>query len=239
MSAFIPAIGVFFLPGIHKTRFRGLLNFSGAYLFAVTVTHLIPELFHEGENPRLLGVFILFGFFFQMILEYFSSGVEHGHMHLHNHGEGEQLHLPSSLIISISIHAFLEGTLLTHPSEFHAEEDVSTLLFGLMLHKIPEAIALSAVLLAVMKNRTIAIVLLTFFSLASPVGLVLAHHLHHANILGEGWIYFLFAVVAGNFLYIATTIFFETSPDHRFKANKLIISFLGAGAAVLAEYLLS
>ena len=49
-----------------------LLTFSGAYLLAVSVLHLIPELFTNQLNEKI-GVFILAGFLIQILLEYFSQ----------------------------------------------------------------------------------------------------------------------------------------------------------------------
>ena len=53
-----------------------LLTFSGAYLLAVTTQHLIPEVF-SSKQDNSIGIFILIGFLFQIILEYFSKGIEH------------------------------------------------------------------------------------------------------------------------------------------------------------------
>jgi len=43
------------------------LIFSGAYLLTISITHLLPEVFHHGENSFKLGLFILAGFFLQQI----------------------------------------------------------------------------------------------------------------------------------------------------------------------------
>ena len=37
-----------------------LLSFSGAYLLAITVTHLLPEVFEHNENSKI-GIFIILG----------------------------------------------------------------------------------------------------------------------------------------------------------------------------------
>ena len=60
-----------------------LLTFSGAYLLAVSLLHLLPELFHHNTTPNI-GLFILGGFLIQILLEYFSQGIEHGHFHKSN-----------------------------------------------------------------------------------------------------------------------------------------------------------
>lgn len=240
ISALLAGLAVFLLPNMDVKRFKVLLSFSGAYLFSITVIHILPELFHETEDIRLAGIYVLIGFFLQMILEYFTSGVEHGHIHVH--AEDKQI-VPYSLLVSLCLHAFLEGTLLVHPEHSHhhhvGEGDVQPLLFGLVLHKIPEAFALMSILLfRLERNKIIAIVLLIIFSMASPLGMFLSTMLYNDHGIAHDLFPVLFALVAGNFLYISTTIFFETSPNHKFKANRLIVSILGAAAAIIAEYFL-
>lgn len=234
-SALLAGLAVFFIPNLNIQRFKVVLSFSGAYLFSITVMHILPELFLESGDIRFAGIAVLTGFFFQMVLEYFSSGVEHGHIHIHEH---EHSQIPYSLLISICIHAFLEGTLVAHPSHSHSHGESHTLLYGLILHKIPEAFALMSVLVFSMRNRAIAVLLLVLFALASPMGLLLSHWAFDHEFFALNWFIFLFGVIAGNFLYISTTIFFETSPNHKFKANRLIVSVLGAVSAIIAEYLL-
>src|SRR4051794_586888 len=63
-----------------------ILSFSGAFLFALTVLHLMPEVYHN--NTATIGIWIMFGFFIQIIMEFFSEGIEHGHMHVHHDHKG-------------------------------------------------------------------------------------------------------------------------------------------------------
>ena len=231
ISALLAGVTVFLIPGLDQKRFKVILSFSGAYLFAITVIHLLPELFQDSHDFRPIGIFVLAGFFLQMILEYFTSGVEHGHIHVH---EEDKSVVPYSMFISLCLHAFLEGTLLVHPSHAHHHDEVQPLVFGLILHKVPEAFALMSVLVFRLK-KYLALTLLLIFSLASPAGMLLSNVISSENFVSEEFFAALFALVAGNFLYISTTIFFETSPNHKFKANKLIVSLLGASAAVIAE----
>jgi zinc transporter ZupT len=227
---------VFALPSVGQKKFRTLLTFSGAYLFSITVIHILPELFHETPNPMWSGIWVLLGFFLQMLLEFFTEGVEHGHMHTHGHSPHGTATL--FLLISLSIHSFLEGTLLVHPTSFHDKDDVRTLMAGMMVHKLPEAFALTSVLLFQVGNRWKAFLLLALFSLATPAGMFLSDHVLHAGTLPSGFFEVLFPLVAGNFLYISTTIFFESGPEHKFKANKVIFSISGAVCALVAEWLI-
>ncbi|WMJ72759.1 ZIP family metal transporter [Cytophagaceae bacterium ABcell3] len=238
LTALLAGMAVFFIPRFDQSRFKVALSFSGAYLFSITVIHIIPELFQEAPDIRHAGIFVLVGFFMQMILEFFTTGVEHGHLHHHNHAPGHTAHVPYAIFASLFVHAFLEGTLLVHPSHNHGHDDGNTLLYGLVIHKIPEAFALMFVLLFRLRSKTKAFVLLVLFALASPAGLLVSDVLHHGNFISENVFIMLFAIVAGNFLYISTTIFFENSPEHKFKASKLSVSLLGAAMAILAEYML-
>lgn len=239
ISTLLAGLAVLMIPKLNIHKFNILLSFSGAYLFSITVIHILPEIFHESANLRLSGIYVLAGFFLQMILEFFSSGVEHGHIHLNqDHGHAHKhthSHLPYSVFISLCLHSFLEGTLLLHPFHTHEHEGTHTLLIGLVLHKIPESFALISILLVGLNNRFLAISLLVLYSLCSPAGLVLSDLMLHNFKVGDGIFEILFAVVAGNFLYISTTIFFETSPDHKFKISRLATLILAASMAILAE----
>ncbi len=237
LTAMLSGLAVIFIPNIRMRNFSLVLNFSGAYLFSMTVIHILPELFTDAENITQTGIFVLTGFFFQMILEYFTTGIEHGHIHLHTPHDHAHEHgtLPFMLVVSMWIHAFLEGTLLVHPTSAHSHDETSQVLLGLMLHKIPEAFALMSVLVMALGKGVKSYALLLIFALASPVGLFLSHLFYDSSTFDSRIFNMLFAVVAGNFLYISTTILFETSPEHKFKANKLMISLLGAFLAILAQ----
>lgn len=222
--------------GINLQKFKIVLAFSGSYLFSLTVIHILPEAIHESNNFTLTGIFVLLGFFFQLILEYFTEGIEHGHIHLHDHDIESQI--PYSMFIGLCLHAFLEGMLLYHPSSFHEGDDVGNLLFGLILHKIPESLALMTVLILGMKKMKTGVILLILFSLASPMGLLASTAFFNLQNVPEQYFSYVFALIAGNFLYISTTIFFENSPNHKFKANRLIVSILGAIGAIVGNYVL-
>ncbi len=235
-AAFLGGLAVLWLPVMESRVYKLLLVFAGAYLFAITVVHLIPELMHTAADNSRIGMLVLAGFFLQLLLEYLSGGVEHGHLH----GSGDNHHhhhiAPATLLIALCIHSFLEGTLLLHP--VNGGEDMhktDTLLAGIVLHKAPAAFALMSVLLHQLNKRWLAITLLAIFALASPAGLVFSESVQ-SN--GEGlqfmamWIY---PLVAGSFLHISTTIFFENSPEHNFNLHKLLVSLVGALVGVMTE----
>lgn len=218
-----------------ESQVKSVLVFAGSFLFSITVVHILPELFETHKNQFHIGMFILAGFFFQQILEYFTSGVEHGHMHVHKHGNEHSAWSGVSLMTALCIHAFLEGTILAHPGVIHDDHSQGTLLAGVVLHKVPAALALMTVLACHYDNRRTQLILLLIFALASPLGVFAGHGLGPLGLFSEEGMVMLFAFVAGNFLHISTTIFIESSPEHRWNSKKLIISLLGAGLAVVSE----
>ena len=111
---------------------RLLLSFSGAFLLGVVFLHMLPELYEE-EGGRI-GVWVLGGFLLQVVLEFFSHGIEHGHMHFH---AGKAL--PVVTLASLCLHSYAEGIPFADPE---VAGDIPFLV-GVLLHKMPMAIALA------------------------------------------------------------------------------------------------
>lgn len=245
-TALIAGSLAYFIPSWQERYFKLILVFAGSYLFAITVLHILPELFVGSDDATKMGLYILLGFLLQQVLELFSSGVEHGHIHHHGHHHGIESGV-WTLMIGLFLHAFLEGTLLSQDGILvahdhaaheghHHHHGSNNLMIGIMLHKGPEAFALVAVLMSALKKRWV-FVLLVIFALASPLGMVLSSVLFDQELIGRGALNVFYGMVAGGFLHISTTIFFESSPDHRFHLNKVIISIIAFALAISFEML--
>lgn len=195
------------------------LTFSGAYLLAVSVLHLIPELFTHNTTNNI-GLFILGGFLIQILLEYFSQGIEHGHFHKSNI-------IPFSVLISLCLHAILEGVPLGGHLHHNAH---NALLTGIVLHKMPVAIVLMSFFYQSNISKKKAYFYLLLFALMSPLG-VFAGSLFTtlANYHNE-----IMAIVIGIFLHISTTILFESTEGHRFSFTKIITIIIGALLAIFS-----
>jgi zinc and cadmium transporter len=167
----------FYVPKINEGSYKLLLVFAGSYLFSITIIHILPELFHASSSPGYIGIFVLVGFFLQQSLEFFSSGVEHGHIHTHDKGHSHAESSAWIVLVALFAHSFLEGGLLAHPRTIEHHHDSNTLLWGIALHKAPEAFALMSVLLCEVKAKWKALMLLTIFALASPLGLYFSNYL--------------------------------------------------------------
>lgn len=198
-----------------KNHFKLLLAFSGAFLLALTVFELLPEVY-ERADAKTVGVFVMLGILLQVFLEFFSKGAEHGHVHLHE-GNTE---LPVQLFASLCIHSLLEG----FPIERH-----DTILYGILIHKIPIALILSIFLLNSKIKLGKALIFIVIFSLMTPLGSYLAAH---SNFADEYYVP-MTALVIGVFLHISTVILFESSEGHQFNLRKIVVIILGIGMAYL------
>ncbi|WP_395625365.1 ZIP family metal transporter [Daejeonella sp.] len=225
-SSLLGGIAIFIFKKDNSNRLKLVLSFSGAYLFAITVLHLMPDVY-SSNNPQI-GLFILGGFLLQIFMEQFSEGIEHGHIHKHSH---QHVVFPFGIMISLCLHAFLEGMPL-------AQGQHQELVYGIALHHIPAAFALGSVLLENKLSKRSVSGLLVLFALMSPLGYWLSFEMGQGSI-GNIEVYFdqIMAVVIGIFLHISTTILFESSVDHKFNLKKAIAVLIGIGIALLGFFL--
>ena len=248
LTPLLSGLLVYLVPSAKSSNFRLILVFAGSYLFAITVTHILPELYRQHGEVELIGLFVLAGFFLQQLLEYFTSGVEHGHIHTHeghehHHHDHHHSHTHETvsaviLLSALCVHAFLEGSMLAQPITMGMSYDVNAILLGIALHRAPAAFALMTVLASQLHSKSRAIPYLIVFSIAAPIGLLLSTYFVESEVLSDTALIYLYALVCGNFLHISTTIVFESSPEHRFHAKKLAVAIVGALLAVAVEYIL-
>jgi len=229
--------GFIFLSLKIKTQnLRFLLAFSAAYLFSISVTHLLPECY-EGTNAKTIGLFILVGFFIQILLEYFSTGIEHGHTHAHSHSC--EKHLPLGMIIGLYLHSLLEGLPIYQSGiiETHSQAVLSTqesLVFGITIHNIPIAIAFVTLLLEHKTSKVKTVLLLLGFALMAPLGCLISYVLNSVGVQNyDGFLKLSFAVVIGIFLHISTAIMFETGENHKYNLAKIMSMIAGVFLAAL------
>jgi zinc transporter ZupT len=216
--------GLFFLLKKTPQHFLKLtLSFSGAFLFSITVLHLMPEVYQQADFK--IGIWIMIGFFLQIVLEFFSEGIEHGHVHVHDH----QHHFPLAMMLSLCLHSFLEAMPLSSENDGN-----NNLLIGIAMHHIPVAFAFVSMLVQSGVKRNNAFLFLALFGLMGPLGASTSF------LLGAGMVPVLtalapkiMAIVIGIFLHISTTILFESSSNHRFNLMKMIVIVIGGLAGIL------
>ena len=196
----------------NKTNLKLLLAFSGSFLLSLTVMHLLPEIY-ESANPSI-GLFIMLGILFQIILEFFSKGAEHGHVH----GHEIMTQIPWLLFISLCIHAFLEGFPVSHHHD---------LAIGIAIHHLPIAIILTTFFINASLNKKAIFFFMITFAVMTPLGTILSDYLPILNVYYTE----ITAIVIGILFHISSTIIFESSEGHKFNIAKVSMIVIGIALA--------
>lgn len=187
--------------------------------------HLLPETFGElGSNA---GLYLLIGFFLQLLLQRITHGLEHGHVHIHTNDHGHA-HVPLfSILLGLSIHAMMEGLPLGFNYRMQATEP--SLYMAVAVHKLPEAM-LVASLVSSTQSKSKALITLVLFSLITPFSGMLAFQLGVGYSTLSRIVMILIPIVAGAFIHIATTIFFESGTKHHMLTWQKVFAIVGGMA---------
>jgi zinc and cadmium transporter len=218
---------VLLFPDFMKRFHRMLLALSGSFLLGMTMLHIFPEGYSAGGAK--VGIFVIVGFLLQMILEYFSGGLEHGHVH-----NPAQTHKHSGkiywmLLVSLCIHAITESMPLSFHDHLHHEAHTGYL-SAIVLHNIPVSMALVGVVLGSNGGKKQAFLFLIIFALAAPLGMWLSHSIASGSEQAE-WFPIIMGLAGGIILHVSTTILLENSENHRFNLIKFSIVIAGFALA--------
>lgn len=212
-----------------KFNIKLILAFAGSYLLSVVLFHLIPHIYSEANV--VTGALLLAGFFFQIFLEKYSRGIEHGHLHLHQHKTGK--FIPYEILLSLSLHSFIEGMPLGSGLLAANNSEIS-FLFGIVSHEMPAAFAMVSLLKASHVKQKRLIWFIVIYSSMSAMGAGLSSLIKYS--VDEHLFEYLMAFVVGTFLHIATTILFENSEEHRFSTAKVLAIIGGTLLAALVSF---
>ena len=188
-----------------KKNLKLLLAFSGSFLLSLTVINLLPEVYTKNPHTHV-GFFIMVGIVFQIILEFFSKGAEHGHVHGHEKIQT----MPWSLFISLCLHALLEGFPVGHHQH---------LAFGIAVHHFPIAMILTLFFLKAGMSKKLLLLFMVAFALMTPLGTYLSHTAPYIGLYYQE----ITAVVIGILFHISSTIIFESSEGHKFNVAKITV----------------
>lgn len=221
-------IALFINPN-YKSQLKLLLAFSGAFLLTTTVSHLLPSIYqrhliesssehlhHDDLTFKWLGLFIMLGILFQILLEYFSKGAEHGHTHAHLKNK----EIPWLLFISLCIHAFFEGMPIDHHHH---------LAWAIAIHHLPIAIILTLFFKQTPLSNLHIFIFMSLFSIMTPLGTFVSSI---TPILSRFYPE-ITAFVVGILFHISSTIIFESNEGHRFNARKLAAILFGISLAMI------
>ena len=218
---FISLVGSF-LPLMRELSQRALallLSFSAGVLLGAVFFHMLPEIGEMlGEN---LGWPILAGFLLIFVMErfVFVHACEERDCDIH------QMGIPA--FMGISLHSLLDGLALG--AGLMLPQLGPVVLLAVIIHKMPDSISITSILLSAGWSRRKVAMLSLLFSLTTPVGALLAYFFFRA--LSPENVAIAIGISAGTFLAIATA---DILPQvHRIEErNPLTLLFLVFGLAV-------
>jgi len=221
-----------------------LLSFSAGVMLGAAFLHMLPEAI-EAAGVKALP-FVLVGFMALYVLERFAlvhlcsepgpnarlTGETGPHVEGPGHEHvGCEVHtMGVAAFVGMSLHTIVDGFALAASS---VTPELGLLVFlAILAHKVPNALSLSAILVAEGYSRRKALLLNATFALMLPVGVllyVLLQHFVHA----ERFTGLALAVSAGTFLHLSVS---DILPDlHRRGGSKWRISgAVLAGLALMA-----
>ena len=207
----------------------------------------MPEAFAGTSSA---GLYVIAGFLLQSLLEFLSQGIEHGHFHAHKHGPEcdtpySWQRLPWAALLSLRLHAAMESMPVVGP-HVHNEGQVHGplslelinwgLTAGLILHKIPVAMVLMAMMLEQHVPKRTAWLVLAAFGVSTALGMLSADMVYHTLDAGAAAevTSMLQALVVSILLHIGTTVLFEAGEGHTFNKAKFAATCAGLGLGILA-----
>jgi zinc transporter ZupT len=183
----------------HARHTRMLIPLSGGLLIGVALFGLIPELALDiGWLPGLLLVAV--GYLALKALDRFAFSVCPSCAHDHSHeGCPEPLHgFAGPLLAATTIHAFVDGWgLVAVQIGTHTPGAGTAFAAALLLHKIPEGLALGTILRASVDRAWLAFALCAAVESATIVGGATGLWLTPVN-----WVSYPLAIAGGTFLFL-------------------------------------
>jgi zinc transporter ZupT len=203
LAAFIGAAGAVagaYLPVAHG-RTRMFVPISGLILLAVSLFSILPEMAGEAGWLRVCGLYAC-GYAVLFVIDRYVYSVCPSCSHSHDHGHCEmELHgFSVPLIMATSIHAFIDGWGMTVAQNAGAGSMRIALPLAVLLHKIPEGLALGVMLRASLRTRGHAAAWGSAAELMTTVGALVAMLLLPGA--SPAWARDLLAVAGGTFLYL-------------------------------------
>jgi zinc transporter ZupT len=183
----------------HGNRTRALIPLSGGLLVGVAGFGLIPELVEDIGWERGV-VLVAVGYGLLKLLDRFAFSVCPSCAHDHPHeGCAEPLHgFAAPLLIATAIHAFVDGWgLVAVQLGIHTPGEGTIFAAALFLHKIPEGLALGAMVRASIDRARGAFAWCVAVELATVIGGSAGLWLTPAR-----WVNYPLAIAGGTFLFL-------------------------------------
>jgi zinc transporter ZupT len=196
-----------------------LIALGAGFILALVFIELIPESIHTvGENAVL---FMLLGFALIHLFEH--TFIEHLHFGEETHHDVMVSTTASySAVFGLIIHAFFDGLAISAGFQFNFS--IGLMLFlGIVLHKIPEGITISSIMLASNQSKKRAFWATFAIAVATMVGVLSVFFLAEVDNKIVGYV---FALSAGVAIYVGAS---DLIPEINRSKNRItpIVVFVG------------
>lgn len=176
-----------------RQRLSHLIAFGAGYMLAAVFVSMVPESF---EHLDAAPAWILAGYVLAHLFEHaFTSHFHYGEETHHEHHVGAAVSITA--LVGLALHAFFDGVAIS--SGFLISPALGVFIaLAVVLHKVPEGVTISSVMLAAGRSRRGALMATALLAAATLVGAVLMLEL-------EFWRGFGLALSAGIAIYVAAT----------------------------------
>lgn len=211
-----------------------LVSLSAGALIGDALIHLLPEAF-ESAVGSYVGISILIGFFFFLLLEH-ALHWHHSHDNdeeSHDHGN----HIGGLITIADGMHNLIDGMIIAIGFSLGIEIGIATTI-AVVLHEIPQEIGDIGLLLYAGWSKKKALFFNFLSACMAVVGFFIVIIFRSYSELFNQFLPYLLASAAGGFIYIACAdLIPELKRNHRQDFIKHILVILG-GIIAMALLLL-
>lgn len=202
-------------------EFRGdwydtFLSFGAGVLLSAAFLHMMPEA-AESLGPSM-GAFVLLGFLLMVCIDRFTMAHPCGEEHCPSHRIG------TVAFFGLSVHSVLSGLALGVGLAEHVELSTAVaMLAAILVHKIPETLALMGLFRTSRWNGRRMVTFLLFFACMGPAGILVGGW---SGLFPERTFGAAMAVSAGTFLYIACSDLLPHLHKKMRQKNRYFIAFV-------------
>jgi len=218
--------------GVSHRRLCGLISLAAGTLFGVTLFSILPESLHEMRGgPFLVAVasgYLVFGLLTRYVFHVCPACAASHFDEALTHRFSE---IAAGLVIALAVHSTMDGLALAAGHRAHGGAGPLdwSVLVAVCVHKVPEGLALGALLLGAGFPRARVLVWVAAVEATTLLGAVLGlWGLRHVN---EWWIAAVLAHAGGGFLYLAAHAVLGELLKH---GKTMVLGGFAAGVALIA-----
>lgn len=216
--------------GVSHRQLCALISFAAGTLFAITFFHIVPEALETFPLP-VIAVTLASGYlFFYLISRYvFHVCPACAASHFDEQAASKFKSIAVLLAIALTIHSAMDGMAIAFGNEL-GETSGRLIFMTVAIHKLPEGLALCAMLLRAGYERFRSLLLTLLFETSTLVGWASGLILMKGFEAGH-WLNLVLIHIGGGFIYLAFHAVLNEAREH---SPRLVIFFFLIGIGVIA-----